>query len=179
MAIPVAHPYSLDRREEALSEVIARLRNRPKKAAGVISQKVDPTVDDETLDLIGVRPEVAVASLTGGAVNTAFSLGGDNHLGDVLLPTSHWVEVKYGGRRGYNFNLMTPGPEGFRSDFGVLVWPFEDGGSTLDIRGVVSRDTFFKHRGVKDYGFGPRCVLPWRHFTPMLEFLDWINERCA
>lgn len=120
---------------------LARKRHEPKRRRGIKGPwSRQPSVNTH---YEGLRAEYAVAKLFNIPLDESISLSGDDGT-DLTLPDGRTVQVKYRGRRGWDYALPSANPEDFTTDIGILVWPCEDPDDTedVDVVGWVTRDLF-------------------------------------
>ena len=133
---------------------------------------------DVEIDYAGLIGEYAVARYFGLPFRPEVQRS-DKGRGDLILPNGRSAEVKFTKFPGGDFILAGNSLDGFRADVGILVHSkprprYGEPGAGLYtwdnpviIAGWVTRDVFGIFCETKDYGYGPRLMLPASKLAPI------------
>ena len=141
---------------------IAALRNDPKIAAGIHTNKFSLRHGDLEINILGVHGEAAVSEILGVDFDRRALMEGDGNIADLWYK-GRSVQVKMITHKSGDlfFNSLSD----FRADIAVLVVPCS--ANSVNVVGGISRKKFAKLCGTKNFGYGDRVTVPQNLLTPL------------
>jgi len=130
--------------------------------------------DRDKVTPVGILGQITIGRYLGSKTNlVSYGTFGEVRMGahDITLRNRKTVEVKTGGKWGYDLSLGSTDVRGFRSDYGILVWRDDAYGICRNIIvGAITRERFIAEHKITDYGEGPRAYVDPRHMSMQLLF---------
>lgn len=154
--------------EMAMTFALARRRGKNKRENGVPSKIKSTSRDDETIDRVGMRAEVAVANYLGVSPDWKLLAGSDGGH-DLSLPDGRTVQVKCRDpiNSGRDFALMSDNPADFNTDLGVLVYETRND-DWFEIIGTITRARFLELAKPVTFGaLGRRAIVTPEQMDPV------------
>lgn len=148
------------------------------------NQRIDPRTQDVVMNYVGLKAELAVASVCGLPLDLRISGRGD--LGVDLDGPCGTIDVKMARRGG---PLYVRVQKRITADMLVLVWPYSDdrdpyaGGHqhfwarNCVVVGGITTAAFLQHATMRDWGYGPcRVLRADRLVAPQTLMLDTVPK---
>jgi hypothetical protein len=154
--------------EMSMTFALARKRGQNKRDNGVQSKIKSTSRDDETIDRVGMRAEVAVANYLGVSPDWKLLAGSDGGQ-DLRLPDGRTVQVKCRDPigSGPDFALMSDDPADFNTDLGVLVYETRND-DWFEIIGTITRARFLELAKPVPFGaLGRRAIVTPEQMDPV------------
>ena len=149
---------------------VAERRYEHKRRHGIRIPRIDRLQSDFEMIHVGVLGEIAIARRCGVDIDRELYLYTDG--GVDLVVNGCKVQVKKNMNRGtphLYFNRL----EEFVADVAVLL--VKDPPRTVYIAGSIGRARFERESHVRDFGYGPRVVMPWYQlddFDSLIAYLE-------
>lgn len=150
--------YTLSPADIRLANKLAQARNDNKLRLGATSNKVS-NWSDQSIHLLGVAAEIAVARVFRVEPDKAIYAGGDRGY-DLVAQGRTW-DVKMRSRANRDLIIM-PGLSDFLADYVILCWPAGCRGG-VSLVGFVGRERFRVE--ARDDLIPNRLVMPWQQLT--------------
>ena len=165
----------LARKEVAMAEQAAKLRWQLARASNVANKKIDKSRSDSSIDLLGIKAEIALSKVMDIPLN-ASALGIDSG-GDLFIDAGadeYAIQIKSTFHK--NGNLLLTNHDKMQWDIAVLV-SGDDGGDTLCIEGCIGIKKAKSVAIRKDLGHGEGTFIDRSHLSHISDLWSLVVQK--